>query len=64
VAERLLIEVFQVSLDVPQGLPAAEDNAVRLTLDDPQFHAELRRFPRRVVRRHPSLSKVKVTVTQ
>jgi hypothetical protein len=35
---------------------------MRQTLDDPHFPTELRRAVRRVVRRHPPLNKVKMTV--
>lgn len=60
----ILVEQYHVSVYVPRDLPAAEDDAVRQTLDDPHFHAQLRRAVRGIVRRHAPLRKAKVTVTR
>jgi hypothetical protein len=64
VAKRIVMEEFHLTVLAPRGLPAAEYNAMRQALDDPRFHAQLRRAMRGVVRRCPSVSKVKVRVSR
>jgi hypothetical protein len=64
VARHILIEVFNLTVCAPRGLSAQAYDALRQTLDDPPFHARLRRTFHRVVCRYPALAKVKVTVTQ
>jgi hypothetical protein len=51
----LLIEELHISVYVPRGLPEAEYEAIRQTLDDARFQARLRRAVRHVVRQYPSL---------
>jgi hypothetical protein len=51
----LLIEELHTSVYVPRGLPKAEYEAVRQTLDDARFLARLRRAVRHVVRHYSSL---------
>jgi hypothetical protein len=60
----LLIEEFHLSVYVPRGLPAAEYEAVRQTLDDAGFQARLRRAVREVFRQEPSLRPVRVRVSR
>jgi hypothetical protein len=60
VAKRLVLEEFHVTVYAPRGLPTREYDAMRQALDDPRFHARLRRAARRVTRRHPALAKTKV----
>ncbi|HYT89737.1 MAG TPA: hypothetical protein VEL76_13600 [Gemmataceae bacterium] len=57
------MEQYHVTVYAPRGLPEEEYDAMHRTLIDPHFRTELRRAVRRVVGRHPSLRKVKVTVT-
>jgi hypothetical protein len=64
VAKHILVEGFHVTFYAPRGLPAQEYDAMRQTLDDPLFHTLLRRAVRRLVRRHPALSKVRVRLSQ
>ncbi len=63
-AKHIVMEEFHVTVSGPDGLPEHEYDAMRQTLDDPQFHAALRRAARAVVRRHPPLAKVTVKVTR
>jgi hypothetical protein len=64
VAKRIVTEEFHLTVRAPHGLPQSEYDAIRQALDDPHFHNELRRAVRGVVRRQPSLAKVKVAVTR
>jgi hypothetical protein len=64
VAKQMVMDEFHLTLFVPRGLSTAEYDAIRQTLDDPHFHAELRRAIRQVIRRHPALSKIKVRLSQ
>jgi hypothetical protein len=64
VAKTILIDEFHVSIRAPRGLRDAGYAAMRRTLDDRGFQAELRRAVRDVVRRHPPLSKVRLTLTR
>lgn len=59
----ILMDEFHVSVFVPQGLGAAESAAIRRTLDGVRFRTRLGRAIRGVVRRYPSLRKVKITIT-
>ncbi len=63
-AKRIMIEEYHLTVLAPRGLSTAEYEAMRQTLDDPHFHAQLRRVIRRVARRHPALSKVKVRLSR
>jgi hypothetical protein len=62
-AKRILMEEFHLTVLAPRGLPQAEYDAMRQTLDDPRFHAQLRRAVRRVARRHRTLGKAKVLLS-
>jgi hypothetical protein len=62
--KRVLIEEFHVSVFVPRGLSEVECISVRRTLNGKRFRADLRRVIQTVVRRHPSLKKVHVTITR
>ncbi len=53
------MEQYHVTVYAPRGLPEVEYDAMHRTLIDPHFRLELRRAVRRVVRRHPSLRRVK-----
>jgi hypothetical protein len=63
-ARFILVEEIHLSIYVPHGLPAAEDQAIRATLIDTRFHAELRRAIRKVVRHHPALRVVRVKLSR
>jgi hypothetical protein len=58
------MEEFHLTVFAPRGLPQSEHDAIRQTLDDPRFHAQLCRAVRRVARRHPALSKAKVRLSR
>ena len=64
VAKCILMEAFHLTVYAPRGLPAQEFDAMRQALDDPLFHARLRRIFRRVACRHPTLSKAKVRLSR
>jgi hypothetical protein len=63
-AKTLLIEEFHLSVRAPSGLPERTYEAMRRTLDDPCFQAELRRATRDVCRRYPALARARVTLTR
>jgi hypothetical protein len=63
VAKRILMEEFHLTVYAARGLPAQGYNTMRQTLDDPRFHAQLRRAVRGVCRRHPALSRAKVRLS-
>ena len=63
-ARHILIEVFNLTVCAPRGLSAQAYDALRQTLDDPPFHARLRRIFHRVVCRHPALSKAQVRLAR
>ena len=60
----ILIEEFHLSLYVPQKLTAREAAAVRRLLIGTRFRARLEQAVREVIRRHPSLSRVRVSLTR
>lgn len=63
-AKAILMDEFHVTVFARQGLPEATYTAIRETLDDARFHADLRRAVRDVFRRHPSLRKVRITISR
>jgi hypothetical protein len=63
-AKSVLIEAFHLGLYVPRGLPDAAARAVRRTLASARFRTRLAAAARQVVRRHPSLAPVTVTLTR
>jgi hypothetical protein len=58
------MEALHLTVYAPRGFPAQEGDAVRQVLDDPRFHARLRRTFRRVACRHPALSKAQVRLAR
>lgn len=60
----VLIDVICVNVKVPPRIPNAEADAVRRTLRGPRFMARLRRVVRAVFHGHPSLAKVRVSLTR
>jgi hypothetical protein len=63
-AELLLIEEFHLSFLVPRGLPDAACRAVRRTLGGARFRAALLRAARELIRRHPPLGPVRLTLAR
>ena len=63
-ARNLLIDEFHLTLFAPRRLKEEEYEAIYETLNDAQFLTQLRRTVRDVVRRYPSLSKVRVSITR
>ena len=63
-AKSLLMDELHIAARAPRGLPEAEYSAIRQTLYGSDFQAGLRRAVRDVFRRHPELSKVRVTVAR
>ena len=63
-ARNLLIDEFHLTLSAPRRLAKEEYEAIYETLNDAQFLKQLRRMVRDVVRRSPSLSKVRVSITR
>ena len=63
-AKALLIDELHIMARAPRGLPEAEYVAIRRALYGNDFQIGLRRAVRDVFRRHPDLSKVRVTVSR
>jgi hypothetical protein len=63
-SRKLLLEQFHLDVYVPQGLTAAEVDAMRRTLWTTGFRARLRRAAERVFRRHRSLQRATVEVSR
>ncbi|HVS38477.1 MAG TPA: hypothetical protein VMS17_23160 [Gemmataceae bacterium] len=63
-ARNVLMEEFHVSILVPSNLPAAEDDAIRRTLNNAGFRAALRRAAEQTVRQFPSLDKARVRLSR
>jgi hypothetical protein len=60
----ILVEEIRLAVRAPSGLPVAEAQAIRRTLYGRRFQAELRRAVREVVRGHPDLARVRVTLSR
>jgi len=63
-AKAILMEEFHLTVFAPRGLRESTYDAIRRTLDYRRFQADLSRAVRDVVRQHPSLAKVRITVTR
>ena len=63
-ARVILMDELHVELFAPRGLTEAEYNAIHQALDTPTFRADLTRAVRQLLRRDPSLSKVRVRVSR
>jgi hypothetical protein len=61
---RVVIEEFHLTVLVPRDLSDAESDAIRRTLADAAFEAQLLRAVRRVFRRHPSLNSTRVRLSR
>ena len=60
----VLIDEFHLSFFVPQHLTAQEQRAIRRTLTDSGFRARLARVAQSVVRRYPSLNRIRLTLSR
>ena len=63
-AKLILIEEFHLSLFAPRGLSEPEYDAIRQVLDEASFQADLARAVRKLMRRYPALSKVRVKISR
>jgi hypothetical protein len=63
-AKPILIDEFHLTFYVPRGLPDSDGDAIRQTLDTSRFRRQLRQAFQDVIRQHPALSRVRVTVTR
>jgi len=63
-AKRIPMEEFHLTLYAPGGLSEPEYEAIRRALDDPRLHTALARAARRVLRRSPPLSPVRVRLSR
>lgn len=59
----ILMDQLHLALLVPRGLPKKEYTPIRRVLRSPAFHSKLHRAIRDVLRRYPSLRKVRTTLT-
>jgi hypothetical protein len=64
VPEQILIDEFHMSVRAPRGLANAEYRAIRRTLDDRRFQADLRQAVSSVVRRYRSLRRARITLSR
>jgi len=60
----IVMDELHVTLLAPRRLSVPEQDAVTRALNDPSFTAGLRRAVRRLMRRRPELSPVRVRVTR
>ena len=63
-AKAILIDEFHLTVFAPRGLRDSAYDAIRRTLDERRFQADLRRVVRGVVRQYPALGKVRISVTR
>ena len=60
----VLLDAFLLQITVPKTLPDAEVTAARRVLDRRSFRKRLLRVIEEVVRRHPELARIKLTLTR
>jgi hypothetical protein len=63
-SKTILLDEFHLSVRAPRGLPEAEYAAMRRTLDDKRFQADLRRAVRALFRQYPALASARITLTR
>ena len=63
-ADTVLIDELHLTVRLPADLPDADRQAVRRTLVGADFLRRLRRAVRLVVRGHPELTRVRVSLTR
>jgi hypothetical protein len=64
VARFILMDEFQLTVYAPCGLPEADYDAITRALSGGRLRRRLLRVARRVLRRHPALQKVRLTLTR
>lgn len=62
-AKPIMMDQLHLTILAPRNLSKPEYMAIRRGLKSPRFSDQLRRAIRAVVRRFPSLAKIKITVT-
>ena len=62
--DRVLLDAWHLQLFVASSEPDAAVEAIRRTLDRRGFRLRLRRAVRRLLRRHPHLARLSVTLTR
>ena len=60
----VLLDAFLLQISVPKSLPDAEVAAARRVLDRRSFRKRLLRVIEEVVRRHPELARIALTLTR
>ena len=60
----ILLDAFLLQLLIPAGLPDAEAAAARRVLDAKSFRARLRKAAEAVVREHPELARLALTLSR
>jgi hypothetical protein len=60
----ILIDEMHLGVRAPNGLPDAEVQAIRRTLNGLRFQADLRRAVRTVARRHPAIGRVRLALSR
>ena len=60
----ILLDVFLLTLSVPEDRPDAEIDAARRILDRKSFHRELRKAAESVFREHPELASIALTLSR
>jgi hypothetical protein len=63
-ARTILMEELHLTLVVPSKLPANEYRAIHRALNRPSFHAALSAAVRQLLRRYPSLGKLRVRLSR
>jgi hypothetical protein len=63
-ARTILMDEVHLTFRVPSKLPAAEYRAIHRSLDRPAFHAALSAAVRQLLRRYPSLRKLRVRLSR
>ncbi len=62
--KRVLMDEFHLTVLAPRKLSEPEYEAIRQAIAGPAFRAGLARAARRVARRHPALSKVRLKLSR
>jgi hypothetical protein len=63
-AKNVLMEEYHVTVYAPSKLKEAAYNAIHRTLTGKRFRAALGRAVEAVVRRHPSLHHIRISITR
>lgn len=63
-AKSILLDEIHLAVYAPDSLRAASYQAIRKVLDGASFRADLRRAVRDIIRRYPTLDKVRITISR